>query len=268
MKITTILEAGTPVYHKPDVGERTDRILEHILKVAPKAYAAYKNNPELTIYRGINDGAVDSDVFQQDTRASVRSSENTANFVTLATTFLPSWSDVPARSSGVSCTNQVSMAASYGAPYVALPFDDATVVYTGADDFWNSLPNIPKMMGEHDNVEDVNRQLNGLYEAMQHLGVPPNVATDANDLWKFFRMIDKMAEGGRMDHLKILERFRISDVFLESDHAHFETFFSELVAPVNARVTDGSALLQPKESEEIFISGEILFVRLGTWRRL
>lgn len=268
MKITTILEAGTPVYQTPDVGERTDLILEYILKVAPTAYAAYKQNPNLTIYRGVNGNITRNEVFHQDTKASVRSSENTANYLTLATTFLQSWSKIPPRSAGVSCTNQMSMAGGYGAPYVALPYDDAVVVYTGGSDFWTSLPNIPKMMGSSDTVDDVNYQLHNLYDEMQPLGVPPNVTKDAVNLQKFFQLIDKMAEGGRMDHLKILERFRISNAFLDSDYDRFEDFFSELVAPVNARVTTGSALLEPQESEEIFISGDIVFVRLGTWRRL
>lgn len=259
MKITTLIEAGKPVYQNLEATNFAE-LAELVERIAPSAAAAAKADRKKRIYRGIRDNH--NSVFIQHTDQSVRTSENTANHVTNATSFLDSWSGLPARSAGVSCTSSSGMAVDYGTSYIALPADDAVVVYCGDDDFWTAFPALRELDMD---VSDVNEKLNQIYQALQTIPQCPKNISTAAGLKQFFAFIDASVATGAMDRLRALEYNKLTNAFLESDDDTFVGFMSRLLAPVLMKKRTGTTLESVNTIEEIFVSGTILFIQEKIW---
>lgn len=272
MKITDILlEAGTPVYRSADIDEQDLQAVLDVIKAnAPDALAAFKANPTWTIWRGIS--SRQPPVFFQDTHKSVRSAENTHNYVNLLTTVLPSWANVPARSASVSCSSKMDMAISYGRPYVALPCKTATCVYTGFADFWEFCE--AGILG--DDVSGVATVINHLIYELP--AIAPKffkrtaVPTTGQELMQFLSDVDDAIDSGRMDVAQAVNQYAICRRYLDSNYDSFVEFLNSGLSPNSFRISTDGSVLQPAghqhAGEEIAVSGTILYVAVDVWRNV
>ena len=270
MKITDLLiEAGQAQYttiidsFSLDAPEQLDVLRERLTAHANAAYTAYKQQPTTMLYRGVRRNVA---AFQQNTLASTRVSENTGNYVTLLTGILPSWKAMPPRSKGVSCTNGTGTAKGYGSLYVAVPCDDATIVYTGASDFWYSFPRLSNELG-HD-VDDLNRDIAAIHTSLAAAFpfIPKTLATES-DMLRFCEGVDKVSQIGSVTVGRIMDSRAITRYFMDSDVSFIE-YLSQLLEPSESRISHNGTPLKPQGEEEVFVSGNIIFVEANIWSRL
>ena len=270
MKITDLLvEAGQAQYttiidsFNLDHPEQLDTLRSQLTSKANAAYTMFKQQPTTMIYRGVRRNV---SAFQQNTLASTRVSENTGNYVTLLTGIMPSWKDIPPRSKGVSCSNGTGTARGYGSLYVAVPCDDATLVYTGASDFWYSFPRLANEVGL--DVDDVNRDIAAIHLSMaaEYPFIPKTLTTES-DIKLFCEGVDKVSQIHSVAAGRIMDSRALTRYYMDSDTS-FLDYLSYLLAPIESRISRNGMPLDRKGEEEIFISGNIIFVDANIWSRL
>lgn len=266
MKIQNLLqEAGNPSYAPISA----TNIVELVTNYAGGA-AAVLADDKLVVYRGVRDAP--SDIFIQDTLVTVRTSQNTHNYVTMLTAVLPTWRGVPARSTGVSCTSSSDTAYDYGHGnlFVAIPCDGATTVYCGERDFWYCFPGIRQHSSKPNMLTDV-VELNNALDAMLNAiearpGYPRAAKTQYSEFVKALSMIDAIAQDERDPLYKAMaDNNTLFDSYLESS---FDTIFELLNAmlrPDNLRIASNGGILKPGRDEEVFISGRVLYIKKQLW---
>lgn len=254
MKITKLFEAGKPVITNHTVAEypSKEEVIQQLTNLgAGKALQQILTDPMKTLYRGVRDTS--ALIFHQDTLASTRSSENTKNYVTMFTEFLPSWKrhNMLPRSKIVSCTTDAEKGAQYGRLYIALPTDSSTYSYTGAPDFWDAFEGLNHVYGTDTGaVPAVNEAIDN--EATSIIRTPQQLMKFCSDLTEALDNGTKRVEDLNPELRALLE----AD---ESTHDLIE-ILDNLLDPSHMRIAHNGELLRPDGEEEVAVGGNIVFI--------
>lgn len=254
MKITKLFEAGKPVITNYSVDEHVsrDELIQHITNLgAGKALQQVLADPSKMLYRGVRN--TNSLIFHQDTLASTRISENTKNYVTMFTEFLPSWKrhNMLPRSKIVSCSTSAAKAAQYGRLYVALPTESSTYSYTGAADFWDAFDGLNHIYGTDTGaVPAVNEAIDN--EAESIIRTP-------QDLKNFCSRLEHELDQGTKRVEDLNPELR---ALIESDDSTHDLLeiLDNLLDPSHMRISHNGILLKPNGEEEVAVGGDIVFV--------
>lgn len=264
MKIQTILaEAGKPVVSSHEVSDRPDRReltdLINSLGGGTALDDVLADSSKL-LYRGLRDTGGHL-VIHQDTLASTRSSQNTANYVTWLTEILPSWhrSGFLPRSKIVSCTNRKAKASQYGQVFVVLPTDSAQCVYTGAHDFWDAFEGVNHVYGGGESIPAINDAL-GKYA--------PKVISNAAGLEKMCKELEADLDSGKVRIEDLNPELRALLDAHEETHSVLE-ILDNLMDPSHMKSSHGGHLLKSGDyqnvGEEVQVGGGIVYVEYHTF---
>lgn len=104
------------------------------------------------------------DYYSIDPKSSIRTSQNTVNFYTLAIDNDPRWKRYPKRSQSLVCTNNKGKANQYGEPYRVFAYDNSVWGVCPKNDLWDSftktLPYGMKLGELNYNLEDLLSEMN------------------------------------------------------------------------------------------------------------
>lgn len=261
MKILTLLsEAGQPVISNHTITGEINRrtITEKIQSLgAGEALDEVLSTPRKKLYRGLRDQS--SQILLQDTIASVRRAENTSNYVTLLTEMLPSWkrANILPRSKIVSCTSAYNKAYQYGVPYVALPTNGASCVYTGAHDFWDAFEGLNHIF----NNSSGTGAIPAVNEAFENYATFP--VHNAGSMLKLCKQLEHDLETGKITEEDLNPELR---ALFESDPETYDILeiLDNLMDPSHMRQSHNGALLIPgnyrADGEEVQVGGNIVFI--------
>lgn len=258
MIITNLFEAGKPVItnHEFDLQAGTgDQLAQKIRALgAGHALEQVLANPEKMLFRGLR--GTSSLIVQQDTLASVRSSENTSNYVTWLTEVLPSWkrANILPRSKIVSCTSSLVKASAYGRCYIALPTDNSSCAYNGAHDFWDAFEGINHVYGNTESVPAINQA----FEKQT-----TKLITSSAAMVKMCKDLADDLESGKVREEDLNPELQ---ALLQSDDSSYDVLeiLDNLLDPSHMRTSHNGELLVPGNfqdaGEEVSVGGDIVFV--------
>jgi hypothetical protein len=207
------------------------------------------------IYRGMQDTG---NLIFGDGALLERKSANTKNYVTLMSTFLPSWKGWPRRDKSFICSNTLSNSSGYGKIYYVIPIENQDIAVASAHDFWDSFESLSryKIYG----IYEFNNIIHGMLEYF-NVGSPLNqVNSDEliNDLTTIQSKMKEMTDE-EFNNMEIRQEF-LNDF----RNTPVVQFLNGLFDPKK----NGCKLFNSyKEvptfdsSREIWMTGKVIFIR-------
>ncbi len=243
--------------------EELDELEELLQSKCSNAYEAYREHPASILYRGMRGNR--NDVFIQDTRNTNRSAENTDNYVTLLSEVLPSWSHLPPRSKVISATPSQSMATDYADGnednvFVLVPTNESILTYSGASDFWGSLPGIYDVIGSGSGVSAINFHIRNLVRSSSTTQI-----TTAQSLVNWCKEFDTKAQTTQFDVQE--QKNPLLRAYRERGQSMFE-LFNDMLNPSKAVVSKQGRIITELPQQEVGVYGTAVYVRRSVWELL
>jgi hypothetical protein len=139
---------------------KEDEVIDLIKKNCKQALNKYKKG--IVIYRGVEMDV--SYTFVDPKSGKPRRSANTSNYYTLINDNSPLWKQYPKRSESLICTTNKFTPEGYGTSYIVLPYDNAKIGVCSESDYWDSFPNLSRLVDGYYNIGFFNRELETLFK--------------------------------------------------------------------------------------------------------
>lgn len=161
------------------------------------------------------------------------------------------------------------MAKDYGDVYIVVPFNDALLAYSGSDDFWTSLPNIHQVSPKTRDVQDLNDAIHDILNTLQvHQAYPKGAERNADELAKAFKLVEELIASDKPSDLaaELLDNELIA-AYDASSFSSIMEMLDHMLDPIHTRLTSGDNPLATA-AEEVFVSGQVLFIAEYLWKTL
>jgi hypothetical protein len=139
---------------------KKDKVIDLIKNNCQQALNKYKK--DIIIFRGIERNT--DFLFVDPKSDKPRRSANTKNYYTLINDNSPYWKQYPKRSESLICTTDKNMSMGYGTSYIVLPYDNAKIGVCSEIDYWDSFPNLFRLVDGYYNMAFFNRELVLLFQ--------------------------------------------------------------------------------------------------------
>lgn len=228
----------------------------------------YMDNGQF-IYRGMRGSSV---VILGDGNQMTRKARNTKNYINLLVdNVIEGWQNFPTRSKSFICSNDISSASGYGSLFYVIPLENQPIAAAGAEDFWEAFSG--KLFGFDATYREPTvgvQNTNRVIEQLSWLLFNDNKGPDDENpqaLVEYLNKIDK-----ELKTKNIQELAEIKTELAHKGKEIFEKFLEDGIllslgkwfTPLNTKMElfkSFNSYIQPKNEQELWMSGKVLFVK-------
>jgi hypothetical protein len=211
------------------------------------------------IYRGMKNTG---NVIRGDGSLLNRKSANTMNYVTMMSTFLPSWKGWPSRDKSFICSNTLGNSSGYGAVYHVIPIENQQIAVASSYDFWNAFD---ANLGKY-SIFDVYELNIVLDQIFNYYKIDTDVENNPKDFMEAMTNIQaEMRAMADEDFATLFKKIRVVEekFFEDFKNTPVIQFFDKMLNPAEngCQLFDNFTVLPNSDkSKEIWMTGKVIFI--------